>query len=366
MQQILQLAHQRADAAGGEEILHVAGADRLQVHQHRRGVGQLVELLQRHRNAGAAGNRRQMDDGVGGAADRQQHAQRVLHRFLVDDLVGRELGADQLDRGGAGRFRRAQSVGMHGRDGGGAGQDHAERFGEASHGRGGAHHRAGAGGGGEPRFNFGDFLVVDFAGAVLRPEAAAIGAGAEPLAVIAAGHHRARHQHDRRAAGRYRAHQLRWHGLVATAHQHHRVHRLRAHHLLGVHRHQIAEFHAGRIEEHLAERDGGKLDRQRAGGKHPAFHRVEQFRKMAVAIVEAGRGIGDADHRLFQHGAGIAHRQRKGAPQITREIAVAVIGEAERDADGFFAHAELFCRVVRPDASRLAKGWPAKRCAMAG
>ena len=191
--------------------------------------------------------------------------------FCVDDLLGRELRADQLDRRGAGRFRRAQAVGMHGGDRGGTGQDHAERLDEAGHGRGGAHHRAGAGGGGELAFDLGNFLVVDFAGAVLRPEAAAIGAGAQPLAAMAPGHHRARHQHDRRAAGRHRAHQLGRHGLVAAAHQHHRVHGLRAHHFLGVHRHQVAEFQAGRIEKHLAERNGREFDRQ---ARRPPARRV--------------------------------------------------------------------------------------------
>ncbi len=120
--QVLQFAQQRAHAAGGEEILHVAVADRLQVHQHRRRVGQFVELLQRDRQAGAAGDGREMDHRVGRAADGEQNAQRVLDRLLVDDLVRRQLGADQLDRGGAGRLRRAQAVGMHGGNGGGAGQ----------------------------------------------------------------------------------------------------------------------------------------------------------------------------------------------------------------------------------------------------
>ena len=41
----------------------------------------------------------------------------------------------------------------------------------------------------------------------------------------------------------------------------------------------------------------GKLDRQRAGRQHAALHRLEQLREMAVAVVEAGGGIGDADHR---------------------------------------------------------------------
>ena len=86
MQQVLDLAHQRAHAAAGKEVFHIAIADRLQVHQHRRGVGQFVELFERDRNAGAAGDRREMDDGVGRAADGEQNAQRVLDRFRRDDF----------------------------------------------------------------------------------------------------------------------------------------------------------------------------------------------------------------------------------------------------------------------------------------
>ena len=43
MQKIFDLAQQRAHAAGGEEIFHVAVTDRLQVHQHRCRVGQFIE-----------------------------------------------------------------------------------------------------------------------------------------------------------------------------------------------------------------------------------------------------------------------------------------------------------------------------------
>ena len=46
MEQRLELAQQRAHAAGGKKILHVAVADRLEVDQHRRRVRKLVELLQ--------------------------------------------------------------------------------------------------------------------------------------------------------------------------------------------------------------------------------------------------------------------------------------------------------------------------------
>ena len=228
-----------------------------------------------------------MNDGVGRAADRQQNAQRVLDGLLIDNLVGRQLRADQLHRGSAGCLGRAQPVGMHGRNCRRSRQNHAKRFSDAGHGRSGAHDGAGAGGRRETPFDFRNFIVVDLSGAVLRPEAAAVGAGAQPLAAMAAGHHRAGDQHDCRLCRGHRAHELGRHRLVATAHQHDRIHGLRAHHLLGVHRHQVTEFQAGRIEEDLAERDRWKLDRQRAGRQHAALHRLQQVREVPMAIVEA-------------------------------------------------------------------------------
>ena len=205
-----------------------------------------------------------MNYRIGRAADRQQHAQRILHRIFVDQRPGRERGADQLDRRGAGRLGGAQAVGVHGGNCRGAGQAHAERLGEAGHGRGGAHHRAGAGRHRKLAFDLRNLFGIDIAGAVARPETPAVGAGTEPFAAIASGHHRPGDQRDGRTIGGDRAHQLRRHRLVAAAHQHHRVHRLGADHLLGVDRHQVAVFEAGRREKDLAERDGGKFERQRA------------------------------------------------------------------------------------------------------
>ena len=56
--------------------------------------------------------------------------------------------------------------------------------------------------------------------------------------------------------------------------------------VLDVDRHQVAEHQAGRVEISLAEGDGRELDGQRTGREHPAFHRLEHLREMAMAIVE--------------------------------------------------------------------------------
>ena len=170
------------------------------------------------------------------------------------------------------------------------------------------------------------------AAAILRPEPAAIGARTEALAAIRRRQHRTGEKLDRRNIGRRRAHQLRGDGLVAAADEHDRIHRLRADHLLDVHRHQVAEHHAGRTEEHFAERDRREVDRQAAGGEHASLHGVDQLRKMSMAVVEAARAVRDADDRPGEHLGRISHRLRERAPQIQREIGIAVVREAPGEA----------------------------------
>ena len=144
--------------------------------------------------------------------------------------------------------------------------------------------------------------------------------------VVAAGHHRPGDELDRRHVGRGGAHELGRHRLVAAADQHDRVHRLGADHLLDVHRHEVAEHHAGRIEEDLAQRDRRELDRQAAGGEHAALHGLDQLGKVPVAVVEAARRLRDADDRTRQHLLRVAHRRRERAAQVEREVGVAVVG----------------------------------------
>ena len=91
---------------------------------------------------------------------------------------------------------------------------------------------------------------------IVRPQPPAVGAGAEPRALVLAGEHRADVDDDRRHVGGDRAHQLGGNGLVAAADQHHGVERQRRDHLLDVHRHQVSQQHRGRERERLVQRDG--------------------------------------------------------------------------------------------------------------
>ena len=252
----------------------------------------------------------------------------------------------QRDGAHAARLAGAQPIGVHRRDGRRARQHHAERLGEARHRARGAHHRAGARGRGQARLDAPDLGLVDAPAPVLGPEAPAVGAGAKARLAVAPGHHRPGDHQNRRLVGRERAHQERRHGLVAAPHQHDRIHRLGADHLLDVHAHEVAEHQAGRAEERLAERDGRELQRQPARGQHAPLHGFDQLGQQAMAVVEAARGVADADDRPLEHRLAVAHRARERAPQIQREIRIAVVGQAPAQA-GFLrgAHWRLMLEV---------------------
>ena len=224
--------------------------------------------------------------------------------FCIDDPVRREVRADQLHRRRAGRLRRAQPIGMHGRDRRGAGQNETERLGDAGHGGGRAHHGAGAGGHRELAFDLRDFLVVDLAGAIARPEASAIGAGTEPLAAVTARSSSGRPPASPPAAPADTA-PISCAGTVLSQPPISTTAsigcariissvsidiRLRYFRLVGLRKTSPSEI-------------GRKLDRQCAGREHAALDRVQQVREMTVAIVEARRRVGDADHGLCQHRA---------------------------------------------------------------
>ena len=81
-----QRAHHRRQAAGVVEVLHQEPARRHQVDERRHVAAERVPVVERQRHADAAGDRQQMDDGVGRAADRAVDADRVLEGLARQDL----------------------------------------------------------------------------------------------------------------------------------------------------------------------------------------------------------------------------------------------------------------------------------------
>ena len=86
-------------------------------------------------------------------------------------------------------FGDAAAVGESGWRGGAQGEREAECFDDAGHRAGGAHDGAGADRWAEAAADGFDLDEVDVAGAMLRPHAAAIGAGSEDFAFVIADDH---------------------------------------------------------------------------------------------------------------------------------------------------------------------------------
>jgi hypothetical protein len=151
---------------------------------------------------------------------------------------------------------------------------------------------------------------------------------ADANAFVRTGQHGTRHELDRRNARRHRAHQLGGHGLVAPSDQHDGVHRLGADHFLRVHRHEVAQVHAGRMREALVDGNGRKFDRQAAREHHAARHGGDEITRVAVTWVEAAAGVDDADDRPGEGVIRITRTLDEGAAEKEREGGVAIARQA--------------------------------------
>ncbi len=216
---------------------------------------------------------------------------------------------------------------MNSRNGCAHRQRQSQCFGDAGHGAGGAHHHAGADRRRQPAIDRLDLVAVDFTGAVFRPQPPAIGAGPQHLALVMPDHHRPDRDHHGRKVRADRGHDLRRQCLVAAADHHHRIHRLGADHLLGIHRHQVAQIHRGRKRKALGNGDGRKHHRHRTGQHDAALHRLDDVRHVAVAGTVIAVGVGDPHDRPVQRVVGIAHRLDKGLAQEQRKPGIAVTGQ---------------------------------------
>ena len=233
------------------------------------------------------------------------------------------ISAARLPLASAMRRRSAVRGGRRGAHG----QRQTQRLDDAGHGAGRAHDHAGADRRGEAAADQLDLGNVDGAGAVLRPEPAAIRAGAQHFAPMMAHHHRPGGHHDGRQIGAGGGHDLRRQGLVATADQHHRVHRLGTDHFLRIHRHQVAQEHRGGMSETLADGNGGKHHRQAAREHDSALYALDQVGHIAVARIEVAEGIGHADDRAIEGIVGISAGLDEGFAQEQRETGVTIAGQ---------------------------------------
>jgi len=97
MQQRTQFAQYGHEATGLVEIFHVVLAGRLEINQYRRFRTHPVQLREVNGDAHAASDRRDVNNAVGRAANRQQHAQRIFERLRCQYPVRRQLLFDHRD-----------------------------------------------------------------------------------------------------------------------------------------------------------------------------------------------------------------------------------------------------------------------------
>ena len=187
MEQVQDLLHHRGQSAGVEEILHQVFAGRLDVGDVGRAARDAVEFVEAQFDAQPPGDGDQVDDGVGGSADRHVHRDGVLERRARHDARRAQVLAHHFDDAAAAHLGHRQPARIRRGNAGAAGQGHAQRFGQAGHGGSGAHHGAVAGAARDAAFDFAPFLFGEAAGAEQVEELAAVGAGAEPLVAPLAG-----------------------------------------------------------------------------------------------------------------------------------------------------------------------------------
>ena len=295
------LGEQARDAAGVVEVGHVGDAGGLEVDEDGHAAAELVELGKVEAAAEAAGDGGEVDDAVGRAAERMQDREAVAERRRGEEVGdGRAAGLGERDGAAAGRLGEADPLGRGGGRRAGHGQGEAHRLDEAGHRARRAHHRAGADRGDQAVTDLGDLACVDLAGAEAAPDPAAVGAGAEALAAVAAGVHRAGGEHDRRDVAGGGGHDLRRHGLVAAAD------RMTA--SIGWARISSSVSIAIRLRRYIEVGEAklswieivGKTIGRAAGEHHAALRRLDQLRDVAVAGIVVGIGVGDADDRAVE------------------------------------------------------------------
>ena len=140
-----QLVEKGPQAAGSLKVRHTAfavGPDADQKRHLAAGFG--VDAAAVHVQASFCGHSRNVDDGVGGAADSHTDPDGVSNGGFRDDIPGTDVLLPQLHHLPASFPTEVDELAGHGGHGGVAGQGHADGLRQQAHGVGSTHHAAGA------------------------------------------------------------------------------------------------------------------------------------------------------------------------------------------------------------------------------
>ena len=332
----VELAEDADDAAGAVDVLDVVevrrGRDLGQVGDLAR---EAVDVGHGEVDLGLLGGGQQVQDGVGGAAHGDVQAHGVLEGGLGGDgarqdggVVVLVVGPGDLDDLVADALEELAAVGVGGQQGAVHGQGQAEGLGEAVHGVGGEHARAGAAGGAGQALDGADGLighggVGGVHHGVDEVELAGGAVGGGHLARL----HGAAGDEDGRDVEPHGGHEHARGDLVAVGDAHEGVGAVGADHVL----HGVGdEVAAGQGVEHAvvahgdAVVDGDRVELlgQAPGGLDLGGHEAPDVAQTHVAGHELGEGVRDGDDRFAEVGV----LDAGGAPQCTGARHVAAVG----------------------------------------
>ena len=224
-----------------------------------------------------------MDRRVGGAADRRAGDDHVLERGAGHDVGGLQVLPHHLDDALAGLVGGLAALAVRRRDGGRAGQRHAERLGEGVHGRGGAHGVAMPDGRRRRADDVHELRVVDVAGRMALARLPHDRAGAGAVAHVPAVEHGADIQRDGRQVDGRRRHQAGGRGLVAAGGQDDPVERIAVEHLDEAEIGEVAVERGGRPLAGLLDRMHRELEGDPARRRDALADALGELEMVAVA-----------------------------------------------------------------------------------
>ena len=248
-----QLCLHGGDAAGGVEVGHVGGACGGQMAEVRGLGAYLIEELQVDGHTGLVGDGQQVQNGIGGAAQRHIAGQRVADGALVDDLAGGDALLHHIHDGHTGVLCQQQALGVDGGDGAVSGQCDADGLAQAVHAVGGVHAGAAAAAGAAVAGAVFQLLVSDHTGLIGTHGLEHLGK-ADFLAAVGAGQHGAAGADHGRHIHADSGHDHAGNDLIAVRHQHQTVQLMRHQHGL----HAVADELAGGkavLHAHMAHGD---------------------------------------------------------------------------------------------------------------
>ena len=130
---LVELAHDRRDAAGEVEVLHVVLARGRDAHEVRRPGRDRRPVVERDVGVRLVSDGGEVEDRVRGAAERHVERHRVLDRLGGDDLPSGDAAREQVHDPHPRALREADPLGVDRGHGAVAGKAHANGLGEAVH-----------------------------------------------------------------------------------------------------------------------------------------------------------------------------------------------------------------------------------------